>query len=375
MKENLLQIQELLRSFNDWDAAIEHCQSEPLNMAVNRFDNLVTFNYCQLNTPGDMESECRGLILEYGSWDVVGFSFRRFFNYGESRAAEINWNTAKVLEKIDGTLITFFKYDGKWNFSTRKMIGGYGTLPAGRFTWRERIDRLFAQKGHTMDSAFVDIDDKYCIIAEYAGPYNRIVTPYDKESLTLLTVTDKTLCQDVDIDTSWWIFNDLKRYNTIGSLDQLIALTNTLPALDEGYVVVDDQYNRIKVKNPAYFAISKTINAGAKCTDKHFALLAINGHSEEYCAYFPELAKEIHRMFFVLEKLTKEANELWERYKHYERKEFAMQVKDHMLSPWLFQCHSGRMYSLEDWVKDHLRPERLALYVEREIKNDNKNDK
>jgi tRNA splicing ligase len=50
--------------------------------------------------------ECRGLILdESANWRIVAFPYTKFFNYGEEHAASIDWSTACVQEKLDGSLM------------------------------------------------------------------------------------------------------------------------------------------------------------------------------------------------------------------------------------------------------------------------------
>lgn len=54
-----------------------------------------------------MQRECRGLVLdEAKDWAVVAMPYTRFFNYGERWASCIDWATAKVFEKMDGSLMT-----------------------------------------------------------------------------------------------------------------------------------------------------------------------------------------------------------------------------------------------------------------------------
>lgn len=58
-----------------------------------------------------MQRECRGLVLdEAKDWAVVAMPYTRFFNYGERWASSIDWATAKVFEKMDGSLMTMVRY-------------------------------------------------------------------------------------------------------------------------------------------------------------------------------------------------------------------------------------------------------------------------
>ena len=46
--------------------------------------------------------ECRGLILDEDTLEVVCHPFDKFGNYGESYCPEIDWKSCYVTEKIDG---------------------------------------------------------------------------------------------------------------------------------------------------------------------------------------------------------------------------------------------------------------------------------
>lgn len=50
--------------------------------------------------------ECRGLVLdERNNWSVVAMPYYRFFNHGERHADTLDWATARVMDKADGTLV------------------------------------------------------------------------------------------------------------------------------------------------------------------------------------------------------------------------------------------------------------------------------
>lgn len=50
--------------------------------------------------------------------------YKKFFNFGEDCAATIDWNTAKVQEKIDGSLISLYWYDDSWHISSTGCPAG-----------------------------------------------------------------------------------------------------------------------------------------------------------------------------------------------------------------------------------------------------------
>ncbi len=88
-------------------------------LKVKRYPSKILLKYDQLVSPTLMGlpemQDCRGLILEIDTWKVMSLAFRKFFNSQENNAAKIDWNTASVLEKLDGTMIQVY-WD--WNKET-----------------------------------------------------------------------------------------------------------------------------------------------------------------------------------------------------------------------------------------------------------------
>ena len=95
--------------------------------------NLVLLKYNQIESPmsSPIVQECRGIILdEADDWNVVARAFDKFFNYGEGHAAEINWQTARVQEKVDGSLCLVFFYKREWHVATTGTPDASGDVNA-----------------------------------------------------------------------------------------------------------------------------------------------------------------------------------------------------------------------------------------------------
>src|ERR1035438_2036279 len=102
-----------------------------------KYTNLIQFTYDMLDSPKSdpIIRESRGLILnEDDNWNVVAYPFNRFFNEGEGCADTIDWSTAKVQEKVDGTLIIMYWYDNIWQIATRGSPDASGQVGDTMFT-------------------------------------------------------------------------------------------------------------------------------------------------------------------------------------------------------------------------------------------------
>ncbi len=65
---------------------------------------LVMFKYDQLRSDLSIPlvQECRGLVLDAHTFEVVSYPFNKFFNYGEPLASDVDWASAYVTQKLDG---------------------------------------------------------------------------------------------------------------------------------------------------------------------------------------------------------------------------------------------------------------------------------
>lgn len=355
-----MKIIEYLKSFDNAELALQVIQAEPHNIKVDRVGDRVLLNYDMLSPKGTMADDCRALMLRLPDFEVLSFSFRRFYNHREGYAAPIDWSNAVCHEKVDGTLIVFYHDGEQWNFHTRGKIDATGPTSDGRSTFRERVLALLDSRGlASADELLGGYDRDQCWVYEYVGPYNRIVTQYPKEDLYLLAVTNRKTLRDDGQALYFTIFSTPKAF-TFRSINEVIDSIASLPKLEEGYVVFDGQ-NRIKVKSPTYLAMHSLVNAGNAPTDDNFAAIALGGDTDEIKGYFPEFVSRIEAMELKVACLAESAELLYAINKFTpSQKDFALAVKDHPLSAWMFQRRSGKTnLNCREWMRANMKPEKL----------------
>ena len=109
----MIQIVNFIKENPNWEKLLS---SKPYSLSIKRKDSRILFKYSQIDSDPSLEivKEARGLILEDGTWNIVAYPFKRFFNYGEPNAAAIDWTSARVQTKEDGSLIKVYFYNGEW---------------------------------------------------------------------------------------------------------------------------------------------------------------------------------------------------------------------------------------------------------------------
>ena len=126
--KNKLNIQWFIEQHSDWEKLLSE-KPYCLHITKDNFNgkNLVMFKYDQIESDMSLPivQECRGLILDFDTNDIVSFPFKKFFNAGETNAAEIDWSSCWVGEKIDGSITKVVKIGDKLLWSTNGVPNAF----------------------------------------------------------------------------------------------------------------------------------------------------------------------------------------------------------------------------------------------------------
>jgi hypothetical protein len=312
-----------------------------------KYPNLALFKYDQINSPmGDkIVQECRGVILnEANDWAVVARPYDKFFNYGEGHAADIDWNTAKVYEKLDGSLMTLYYFRGEWHVSSSGSPDASGEVNGLGFTFAELFWKTWNDLGYKLPS---DEECDLSFMFELMTPYNTIVVNHENPRLILHGVRNwigDEYNPAIPSSAHGW---ECVQSFPLTNWDECIKAAAMLNgACSEGYVVCDANYSRVKLKCPQYVAIHH-LKEGF--SPKRMLEIVRGAESDEVLAYFPQYADMIAE---IREKYNAEIAAIraaYEAHKDIEdQKTFALAVKDYPLSGILFSLRNKKIASIED---------------------------
>jgi hypothetical protein len=104
------------------------------------------------------------------------------------------------------------------------------------------------------------------------------------------------------VETTGW--NTPRRFDDLKTLDAVVAAARLLnPVIQEGFVVVDQQWRRTKVKSASYVALhhlggnhDRGGSSGLDDRGRYRSLVQIarNHEGDEFLAYYPQLEEEFH---------------------------------------------------------------------------------
>ncbi len=301
---------------------------------TNHRDELVCFKYgVEADFSDPLVCEARGIIIDIAEQKVVCWPFDKFFNVQEQYAADIDWQSARVLEKIDGSMIKLFWYKDEWRFATSSTCDARDAAVQGYkdLTYAHVIARAVNFKEIPFD--FLNRDCTY--IFELVSPLTQVVIKYESTVLFFLAAKNNVTGEESDTELGAFL---KPRCFPLNSLEECMTAALELNKgeniEDEGFVVVDAKHNRVKIKSPAYLAMHR-MSTNKVFTAKRMSELFCQGED------FSKLAKDFPSSAHVIkyydwqfaevrhktENMILYSRRLFEEY-DCDRKAVAMAIKD-----------------------------------------------
>ncbi len=348
---------ELIKFLKENDNWREILTQSPYCLSVKEKDNYAIFKYNQLESDMSLRivQESRGVIIDLNDYTVACRAFDKFFNVQEPYAVKLTKNI-RALEKIDGSIIKIWSdRNNNVRVSTNGMIDAADAdilLPVNEV---KTYQDLFNKALNETNMKFEDFKEyrNYTLIFELVSPLNRIVVPYQNTELFFLGVRDNRTGQE------WtpYDFDDEKLNNNfsrprlydIQTVEQAIDVARTLGADREGFVLVDENFNRVKVKGSEYLAMHLLRNN--TLSQRNFLEAVLENKQDDLVAFFPEyepfirnIEKKINNYIKNVESALKMANY------DLNKKDFALEVLNNEYmknySNILFKVYGDRSY---DW--------------------------
>ena len=340
----MLEIQKFIQQNTDWETKLT---KSPYDLIIKRKDNLILFKYTQgvSDFSYKIPNEARGLILEEGTWKVVKAAFWKFFNLWEEHAAQIDWASAQVTEKMDGTCVSLYWYDNEWKIGTNSNIDAHdSSLNIGGYKTYYDLCAAALRK-YNVD--FNKLNKNYTYTFELCSPYSRIVCKFNEIELYLILVRDNSTLDEIDIKSiSKEIGVPTPKFFPIVSNnpEDFTNIVNSFNDNQEGIVVKDKFNNRVKIKSEQYFHIHHLINNHNFTRARAFDLIFKNDfevlvYFPEYAEFFDNLKEELKAAQRRIEEIEIEV-QLWkENNKNATKKDFRKFIEEtKQPKEWKYYC-------------------------------------
>ena len=378
--KQMLHIQKFITEHSDWEALL---QEKPYCITISRDvkfgHNLIMFKYSQIDSNFNeaLVRECRGLILDEDTLEPVCVPFFKFGNYGESYCPEIDWKSCWVGEKLDGSLIKMSRIGDDILWSTN------GTIDAFKAPLAEQIGCIAKSFGELAYFAVLDNYRKACNLSvsdhidpgcadswlksivkpgftymfELTSPFNKVVVQWRETRLSFLGVRNNETLQETYFSDHELkcIFNTPKVF-PLRSIDDCVKAANELDCNNEGFVVCDKNFNRVKVKSPTYVALHHMRNNGVLSYERGIEIVRGN-ELEEVVTYFPEFKEHLEKIKEKYDFLVSRLEASWDAFSTSvtalaPRKEAAIWITKNFDIPGVgFALLDGKVKSVKEWIE------------------------
>lgn len=389
----------------------EHGVNSRPNSAMDKF----SLNYDMITVKnGDaLAEQCRGLVIRVdpeltkkmlrdvekqedvpkarwrdrviGDIEVLAWPMNRFYNYGDSFGATIDWSDVglRVYEKLDGTMVVVY-WDPlyrKWFAATRSVPEAdlpirKDSIELGDMTYSGLFFKALFETRQALSSELitwnvdsidkiVHLNKEMTYVFELTSPYNRVVVKYDEPRVTLLAIRHTQTGKEVAIENAR--IQHVQRPKTwpLRSASALDAFVNAAdPAQLEGAVVCDSHFNRLKVKNKSWVLSSRAKDLVTTSRRSAIESIVLGTIDDVYPLIEKEIAEQLQKMAndlrLYISKIDKNFIE-WKLFANGSRKEFAIKVTES--GDWgapYFNMWENRAKSASEWIQSMAKAGKLS---------------
>ena len=279
-----------INSHNDWENELSNF---PYSLKISHDGPYVLFKYQQFISDMSLQicQEARGAIFRYvnNKFIPISIAMYKFFNAAErySTINSLDWKTATISEKIDGSLIrlAYDKFDNNWLLSSNGTIYAHNVDVANTNFEEIFISIIGGQQEYK--NLLNQLDKNYCYFFEMVSSYNVICVHYDEAGIYYLGRRNMITLEEDNEILEYGNIKHPKTYN-LYSLSDCITAANEFKEDFEGFVVKDAEWHRVKIKTPWYIVLHK-LRGNGPLTILRVVEMWQNDTLDDFVAYYPEM--------------------------------------------------------------------------------------
>lgn len=303
--------------------------------------------------------ECRGITFG-ANGKIICRPLHKFFNVGEKEETQIHnidWNeTARVMDKRDGSMITPIVIDGRIACKTKKSFDTDQAI---------RANQYINQNSNYHQFVFYCESIGATPIFEWTSPQDRIVLKYNYDELTLLQIRD-------NITGEYYLnLSDRSDFFNISRVSEdkpfsfdhkgLIARTQK-EENKEGYIVQFKNGDMVKLKTPWYINLHHSVTF---TRERDIVEMVLDEKLDDFKSYLSQIGESHDKVLAIENKVLDSINDIRievetfvNKHHHLSRKEMAEVAGDHPYFGLIMQEYSNvepryRDFFKRNYLKDY----------------------
>ena len=272
-----------IRNISDVLPAIEG--RDEFVVAVKEGYTVINYNVMMADTfDCNIRRECRGIIFDTATGDIIRRPFHKFFNVNEreetqDHVVDLSQSHA-ILEKLDGSMIAPFVVDDQLIWGT-KMGATEVAEPVEDF--------VLLHENYSQFARFI-IRRGYTPIFEWCSRKQRIVLDYKEDQLILTAIRDLTTGRYMSLDlvtntADLYFIPTVRAFEPQSDMKSFIEYVRLLEDR-EGFVVRFDDGHMLKLKCDWYVQIHKAKEKILQ--DRNIVELILDDKLDDVKAHLPQ---------------------------------------------------------------------------------------
>lgn len=320
----------------------------------SKYKNLYQFKYGRKATfDNKLVIQSRGIILDKNqNWKIISYPYDKFFNYGERKTNIFDWKNINIFEKLDGSIITLYYYNKSWNIQTNGTPDGKTPIHNKNVTFEQLFWKIFKEKKYKLPTKI-----NYCYIFELVSPLNRIIVNYKKSDVILHGIRcldDLKEFSVIKFDTlNWNVVRTIKLDNNI---NKIIKYVNNLDGKNnEGIVICDNNFRRLKIKNEEYLRIAYSYLSGNPSL-KTLLKVIFEDEVSEFVTYNQNKITIINEILLVLKLIKSIINNKFHELSFIQfksTKELAKHIENLWYKSYIFSKVKNPDTNLNNWIQKY----------------------
>lgn len=326
----------------DYDAFIK---KHKLTVITHKSLPLLTLNYDNRAPRTVVNDMCRGLTLEKSGnqYNIISVGMCRFRGNNNDKIRQVQ-------SKEDGSMIMLFYYQNNWLVKCRYNFAEYNV---------QYSEKSYGELFDEFKLDYSNLDNNYTYVFEMCSISNRIIKKYNTPQLFLLAAVNNKDYTELDFNKLNRVADELKvdrptiyGFKTMTELKQSFSLC---PMTFEGYVVITDKGERVKIKNPLYIVMH---------TLKYRNWVSASAFVKQITDHYDEIITTLKEFGFSDDELVEieyvKTNRKDDRYHHnfcdvFEDKKYEVDLAEKPIGK-IVKCVCGSTMVLTKLIRDWCVP-------------------
>lgn len=294
------------KEFDSFDNLFETLTKDPFFLKIKQTENHFLITHTKKTPLDNFTRQCFGLIVDKITLKPISRAFNKMWEitgkYNEEDIHQLiasheffKTSTITTEEAIDGTLVRIFYQDGEWKKATKNCMNAYNAFWNSSKSFGEMFDECAINSKLNYDS--LNQNYSYSFVIQHIE--NRIIVPYNQNTLVHLLTRDMETMEEIDVDID---IPKPRRFHFNNIHDIFYSLINA-PWTIQGYVLINENNDRLKIENPNYTYVKELKGNNTNLKIRILQLLH-NRQKHEFLKFFPEYTPLVNSIILDIQHLA-----------------------------------------------------------------------